>query len=158
MRALEKIDRSGHRYTILLCRDGRGYYQPRAENFSVAEADYPWYSFSEQRGMPKVLRRLQPDLVHFCHFNVPFFWAKRKNPFVVTIHDLIKDEFKGCDVYVGDLENEGVGLASYHDLDDTIPAELKTEVDELQEAIVSGEITDTGCISYPEHCPGGLYE
>ena len=53
--------------------------------------------------------------------------------------------------------NEGVGLASYHDLEDTISDELKQEVEDLKEKIVSGEITDTGCISFPEHCPGGLY-
>ena len=78
-----------------------------------------------------------------------------------SCYDVIKDtmdgNFKGCTNYVGDLKNSGVGLAPYHDLEDQIPDELKAEVAELQEKIVSGEISDTGCISYPEHCPGGLY-
>jgi basic membrane protein A len=67
------------------------------------------------------------------------------------------DEFDGCGVYVGTLENDGVGLAPYHDVEDTIPADLKAEVEDLRQKIISGEITDTGCISYPEHCPPGLY-
>ena len=36
--------------------------------------------------------------------------------------------------------------------------DLKTEVEDLKAKIISGEITDTGCISYPDYCPGGLYE
>jgi hypothetical protein len=38
-----------------------------------------------------------------------------------------------------------------------VPAELKAEVEDLRAKIVSGEISDTGCISYPQHCPSGLY-
>lgn len=73
--------------------------------------------------------------------------------------DVIKDakegNFNGCGVYVGSLENGGVGLAPYHDLDDMVPAELKAEIEELKAKIISGEIADTGCISYPAYCPVG---
>jgi basic membrane protein A len=79
-----------------------------------------------------------------------------------SVYDVIKatmdGEFNGCGVYVGDLVNDGVGIAPYHDLESAIPDELKAEVEELRQKIISGEITDTGCISYPQHCPGGLYE
>jgi basic membrane protein A len=44
------------------------------------------------------------------------------------------------DVYVGTLENEGVGLAPYHDFEDVVPDELKAEVDALRAQIISGEI------------------
>lgn len=91
LKSLEKIDRQD-RYTVLLRREALDYYRPRAKNFTTAEADFQWYTFGEQIGMLKVLRRLRPDLVHFCHFNVPLTYRR---PFVVTIHDLIKDEFKG---------------------------------------------------------------
>ena len=66
--------------------------------------------------------------------------------------------FQGCTNYVGDLANGGVTISPYHDLEDAIPDELKAEIEELKAQIISGEITDTGCISYPEHCPGGLYD
>jgi basic membrane protein A and related proteins len=69
----------------------------------------------------------------------------------------MEDNFDGCGVYVGDLVNEGVGIAPYHDLESAVPDELKAEVEELKQKIVSGEITDTGCISNPDYCPGGLY-
>ena len=75
--------------------------------------------------------------------------------------DVIKsskdDQFKGCEVYVGDLENGGVGIAPYHDLDSKVPDDLKKEIEDLKDKIIKGEIKDTGCISYPQHCPGGLY-
>ncbi|UCC64634.1 MAG: BMP family protein, partial [Anaerolineae bacterium] len=74
-----------------------------------------------------------------------------------VIRDTMAGNFKGCGVYVGSLENDGVGLARYHDLEDAVPDDLKAEVEDLQARIISGEITDTGCISYPQHCPGGLY-
>lgn len=93
LRALEKTDRE-NQYSVLLRREALNYYRPQAPNFQVIEADFLWYTFREQIGIPKVLRRLRPDLVHFCHFNVPIVYRR---PFVVTIHDLIKDEFKGKD-------------------------------------------------------------
>ena len=73
------------------------------------------------------------------------------------VEETMAGDFQGCGTYVGDLANGGVGLAPYHDLENEIPDDLKAEVEALAEAILSGEITDTGCVSYPEHCPGGLY-
>ncbi|MFG6444992.1 BMP family protein [Microbacterium sp. P06] len=43
--------------------------------------------------------------------------------------------------FIGTLENEGVGLAPYHDWDDRVPADLATEVEDLQAAIIAGEVT-----------------
>ncbi|MGA2503630.1 MAG: BMP family ABC transporter substrate-binding protein [Anaerolineales bacterium] len=76
-------------------------------------------------------------------------------------HDLVKTtmdgKFAGCTNYIGSMANNGVAIAPYHDLDSQVPAALKAEVDALKAKITSGEITDTGCISYPNWCPGGLY-
>jgi basic membrane protein A len=78
-----------------------------------------------------------------------------------SVYDVIKaameGSFKGCGVYVGDLANEGVGIGPYHDLVGVVPDDLQAEVEDLKGMIISGEISDTGCVSYPEHCPGGLY-
>jgi basic membrane protein A len=78
-----------------------------------------------------------------------------------SVYDVIQatmdGNFDGCGVYVGSLANEGVGIADYHDLESAVPDDLKAEVEELKQKIISGEIADTGCISYPEWCPGGLY-
>ncbi len=56
------------------------------ERFALAVVEIPWYSWAEQRLLPKVLESLQPDLVHWPHLNVP--WQYR-GAFVVTVHDLI---------------------------------------------------------------------
>jgi basic membrane protein A len=74
-----------------------------------------------------------------------------------VVKDALEGNFKGCTNYVGDLTNNGVGIAPYHDLDSKVPADLKAEVEALKAKILSGEITDTGCISFPDFCPGGLY-
>jgi basic membrane protein A len=42
---------------------------------------------------------------------------------------------------VGTLENDGTGLSPFHDFDSKVPAELKTELDQLKSDIVSGTIT-----------------
>jgi basic membrane protein A len=79
-----------------------------------------------------------------------------------SVFDVIKDSmqgtFRGCEYYVGALANEGVGLAPYHELEDAIPADLKAEIEEIKDKIISGEIGDTGCISYADWCPAGLYQ
>lgn len=60
------------------------------QNFQKVEADFHWYSVAEQYRLPKLLNSLQPDLVHFPHFNVPIFY---KGKYIVTIHDLIHQHF-----------------------------------------------------------------
>ena len=44
-------------------------------------------------------------------------------------------------LYVGTLENEGVGMAPFHNFEDAVPAELKTEIEGLQAALVAGDVT-----------------
>jgi basic membrane protein A len=83
---------------------------------------------------------------------------KMDNSVFAVIKGAMEGNFDGCNVYVGDIINDGVGIAPYHDLEDKVPAELKAEVEDLYQKMLSGEITDTGCISYPDYCPGGLYE
>jgi basic membrane protein A len=75
-----------------------------------------------------------------------------------VIKDQANDQFKGCTNYIGDLNNGGVGIAPYHDLDSKVPADLKAEIDALKAKIISGELADTGCVSTPDWCPTGLYK
>jgi basic membrane protein A and related proteins len=44
---------------------------------------------------------------------------------------------------IGTLQNNGVQLAPYHNFDTKVPAELKTEIDQLKQDIISGKITVT---------------
>ena len=43
--------------------------------------------------------------------------------------------------YVGTLANDGVGIAPYHDFESIVSDETKTEVEELKQAIIDGEVT-----------------
>ncbi|NNC92954.1 MAG: BMP family ABC transporter substrate-binding protein [Acidimicrobiia bacterium] len=47
-------------------------------------------------------------------------------------------------VYVGNLENEGVGLAPYHDLAGMVSSDLQDEVEALKADIISGAVSVTG--------------
>ena len=49
----------------------------------------------------------------------------------VAVHDAIKAAKDGSfsnEPYVGTLENDGTGLAPFHDFDSKVPAELKSEI------------------------------
>jgi len=82
---LERIDRD-NQYYIFLRKENWHEYRPRSANFIKVMADIPWYGFREQLQFPKLLKKFELDLVHFPHFNVPYFF---RGKFVVTIHDLI---------------------------------------------------------------------
>lgn len=42
--------------------------------------------------------------------------------------------------YIGTLENEGVGIAPWHEFEDLVPEEIKEEIAQLQADIISGTI------------------
>jgi len=50
------------------------------------------YSFSEQWRLLLEIKKINPCLVHFPHFNLPVFYSGK---YLVTIHDLIKHFFRG---------------------------------------------------------------
>ena len=88
---LEKIDQKNE-YIIILLSENSEFYRPKKQNFHKIIVNSKYYSFGEQIFLPIELTKLRPDLVHFCHFNVPIGY---RGKFVVTIHDLIKHEFAG---------------------------------------------------------------
>jgi len=57
-----------------------------------------------------------------------------------AIKQVIDGSFKGG-VIVGTLENGGVGLAPFHNLDASVPAELKMELDQVKADILSGAVS-----------------
>ena len=60
-----------------------------------------------------------------------------------AVFDTIKlgseDNFSN-EAYIGTLENKGVALAPFHDLEEELPAGLTDQLTKLQEDIVSGTI------------------
>ena len=73
-----------------------------------------------------------------------------------VIKTALEGNFKGCTTYVGEMANNGVQLGPVGAGID-VPADLMAEVEALKAQITSGELKDTGCISHPDWCPGGLY-
>lgn len=62
----------------------------------------------------------------------------------VSVLDVINKNFagdKGGEDYSGTIRNEGVLLAPYHDFDSVIPADLKTEIDQLKSDLANGVLT-----------------
>jgi basic membrane protein A len=57
-----------------------------------------------------------------------------------TIKDFVAGKFQGGTNYVGTLENNGVGLAPFHDLDSKVPADLKKELDQVKADLISGKV------------------
>ena len=88
--SLQKIDKK-NKYVIILRKK---YFNELKfnNNFKKVLFDYGHYSFAEQFKFPGVIRKENPDLIHYPHFNVSVFCNK---PFVVTIHDLLMHKQKG---------------------------------------------------------------
>lgn len=82
---LELIDQEND-YFIFLGSQNIDDYQPVNPRFVKVLAPYHWYGLREQIFMPGLLNSYDLDLVHFPHFNVPYFYRR---PYVVTVHDLI---------------------------------------------------------------------
>lgn len=57
-----------------------------------------------------------------------------------TIESVVEGTFTSGN-YVGTLKNGGVGLAPWHDFEDKVPQELKSEIDQIRERIISGDIS-----------------
>lgn len=83
LRELQRQDRKND-YVILLRPK---YFEKLSlqNNFEKVLADIPHYSLKEQFELPKIIKKINPDLTHFLHFNVPVLFNKK---FIVTIHDM----------------------------------------------------------------------
>ncbi|MDF2049239.1 BMP family ABC transporter substrate-binding protein [Arthrobacter sp. Cr_A7] len=60
-----------------------------------------------------------------------------------AVEAVVKDDKEGNfdnTPYVGTLANEGVKLAPFHDLDSQVPAELKSELEQIEKDIVDGKL------------------
>lgn len=57
-----------------------------------------------------------------------------------AIQEALEGNFEGG-LYSGTLENEGVGIAPFHEFEEEVPDDLKTELEELEQQIINGEIS-----------------
>ncbi len=60
-----------------------------------------------------------------------------------AVFDTVSEAADGnfsSEAYVGTLENEGVGLAPFHDFEDAVPVELQDQLAQYQEQIIAGDL------------------
>jgi len=81
---LQQIDKST-KYTVLVLAKDKDFWRPTSDNFRVKVADFKNYSLSEQFGFNRLLKKLSPDLVHFCMPQQPILYP---GAHVTTFHDL----------------------------------------------------------------------
>ena len=81
---LQEVDTT-NQYSILVRAKDKEFWKPKAKNFTVRVADFPNYSFAEQLAFNRYLKKLNPDLVHFCMPQQPIGYKGKK---VTTFHDL----------------------------------------------------------------------
>ena len=86
---LSEIDEQND-YVIFLTEDNFDDFKTTRPNFRKKLLAARWYSLKEQWLAPLVVARQKLDLMHWPHFNVPYFYQGR---FLVTIHDLIINHF-----------------------------------------------------------------
>lgn len=87
---IEQKKESGNKYVIFLQKKEFDEVSFKSSSLEKCLADIPWHTISEQLRFPKLLNRQNLDLVHFPYFSVPVFYKK---PSVITIHDLILNDY-----------------------------------------------------------------
>ncbi len=81
---LQEVD-TENEYSILVPTKDKDFWKPRNANFTVRTVDFDNYSFAEQIGFKRYLKKLNADLVHFCMPQQPVSYKGNK---VTTFHDL----------------------------------------------------------------------
>ncbi len=89
--SLMALDRS-NQYFVLLRKK---YFNELnfSGNWKKILADFKHYSLIEQIRLPQIINSYNPDVIHFPHFNIPIFY---RGKFVVTIHDLLMQRYRGA--------------------------------------------------------------
>jgi basic membrane protein A len=59
---------------------------------------------------------------------------------MLVIEDVVNESFEGG-IVIGMLENDGVGLAPFHDLDDMVSDDLKAELEIVRGQLVVGDLS-----------------
>jgi len=93
IRSLGKND-TENQYIILLRK--KYFDELKLEkNFKKILVELRHYTLAEQINLPRLLSELNPDLIHFPHFNIPFLY---RGNFIVTIHDMLWHKQRGLSV------------------------------------------------------------
>lgn len=86
---LHRLD-SQHEIVIFLRHEAVAHWPYQHPRWKIVPVGARWYSLREQLEMPYRFGREKLDVLHVPHFNVPVLYFGK---LIVTIHDLILDEF-----------------------------------------------------------------
>ena len=75
----------------------------------------------------------------YCDLFLTSVIKRVDNAVFESIEEGMAGELSG-EPYVGTLENEGVGVAPFHEFEGSVDAELQSELDQIREAIIAGDI------------------
>ncbi len=87
---LPQVD-TKHKYTVLLKPKDIEGWQPPSRRMNVVACRYKEFSFGEQLGLWRQVKKLRPDLVHFAFAQQPILY---RGPVVTTMHDLTTVRFR----------------------------------------------------------------
>lgn len=90
---LQQIDHE-HEYKVLITSKDIDGWQPTNPNFTAVACDHKEFTFDEQLGLRRQIKKLKPDLVHFAFPQQPIWYRGRT---VTTIHDLTTLRFNNPD-------------------------------------------------------------
>jgi basic membrane protein A len=76
----------------------------------------------------------------YCKLFITSVTKNIANSVESVMKDVSSGSFDATKGYVGTLENDGVGISPYHDFDSQVPSDLKSEVDQLKQDIISGKV------------------
>ena len=86
--------KSEHEFVVLTKAPRVEFMKSVAPNFRVVESNFKEFTFAEQLGFKRQLKRLKADLVHFGMTQQPVWYRGAK---VTTIHDLTTTRFVNPD-------------------------------------------------------------
>lgn len=87
---LQKIDKTND-YAVLLRPDDMDTWSPTNDRFTKIPCPYKEFTFSEQFGFKRQLKKLDADLVHFTMVQQPILYRGKH---VTTMHDLTTLRFR----------------------------------------------------------------
>lgn len=87
---LAQIDTKNEYVLFVLKKDKEKTSHYIGNNWNIVVADIPWHSIQEQVSFARILNKENLDLMHFPYFSIPLNYKK---PYVMTIHDLIINNF-----------------------------------------------------------------
>ncbi len=79
-----------------------------------------------------------------AHEYCPVLLSSAEKSLAVAVKDSVKsalDKKFSNALFIGTLQNDGVGFAPYHDFASKIPSDLQSQIDQVKKDLISGKIT-----------------